>query len=144
VWLNPPYAAGLVDKFAEKLVAHYEAGEVTAAIVLVNNATETRWFRRLADAASAVCYPTGRVRFLEPDGTPGAPLQGQAVLYLGNDVEAFMRAFNRFGHCWRDGRHASYGQPAMPRPCVTPGGGTTMAGVSPEDDASDAVRSCPA
>jgi ParB family chromosome partitioning protein len=99
VWMNPPYAAGLVGKFAEKLVSHHEAGEVTAAVVLVNNATETRWFRALADIASAVCFPTGRVRFRDPDGNPGAPLQGQAVLYLGSDVAAFCAAFADFGFC---------------------------------------------
>jgi ParB family chromosome partitioning protein len=101
VWLNPPYANGLVDRFAEKLATHFEAGEVTAAAVLVNNSTETRWFSRLAAVASAICFPRGRVRFLDPEGNPGAPLQGQAVLFLGADVEAFVRAFAQFGFCAR-------------------------------------------
>jgi ParB family chromosome partitioning protein len=97
VWMNPPYASGLVDDFAGKLVSEYKAGEVTAAVVLVNNGTETAWFRRLLDAASAVCFPTGRVRFLRPDGERGSPLQGQAVLYLGADPDAFDAAFGSLG-----------------------------------------------
>jgi phage N-6-adenine-methyltransferase len=103
VWLNPPYARGLVDRFVAKLVGHYEAGDVTAAVALVNNATETRWCRQCLDAAAAACYPTGRVEFLRPDGTASdnGALQGQLVFYLGGDVAGFRAAFERFGPVWR-------------------------------------------
>ena len=37
VWLNPPYGQPLVRWFSEKLVNHYQAGEVTMACALVNN-----------------------------------------------------------------------------------------------------------
>jgi ParB family chromosome partitioning protein len=77
VWINPPYAPGLVDAFVAKLVGHYRDGDVTAALVLVNNATETGWFRQLADAASAICFPTGRVRFLAPEGARGRRYRGK-------------------------------------------------------------------
>jgi hypothetical protein len=73
--------------------------DVVAAVVLVNNSTETTWFRCCAEAASAICFPTGRVRFLDPDSRPGAPLQGQAVIYLGDDSERFMEVFGSFGFC---------------------------------------------
>ena len=97
VWMNPPYAAGLVDRFAEKLVEHYEGGEVEQAIILVNNATETAWFHRMAKAAAAICFPKGRVRFWQPSGPLGAPLQGQAVIYMGQNVAGFVHAFGGFG-----------------------------------------------
>jgi ParB family chromosome partitioning protein len=100
VWLNPPYTVGVVDQFVAKLVEHVAAGDVSAAVVLVNNATETRWFRQAAAVATAVCFPAGRVKFLDEQGNSGAPLQGQAVLYFGTATEAFVSEFSRFGLCF--------------------------------------------
>jgi phage N-6-adenine-methyltransferase len=97
VWLNPPYASDLVQKFADKLAAELFSGNVEEAIVLVNNATETKWFRKLVDSASAICFPTGRVRFWGINGNVGAPLQGQALVYIGDDAELFWEQFRNFG-----------------------------------------------
>src|SRR5690606_18180312 len=94
VWMNPPYAANLIGRFTEKLCEHFEDGEVTEAVVLVNNATETGWFQQMAKLASAICFPKGRVRFLDPAGNPGAPLQGQAVIYMGPNRERFFECFD--------------------------------------------------
>jgi hypothetical protein len=93
VWLNPPYAGDLIGKFAAKLVA---AADVSAAVVLVNNATETRWFQALIGRAAAVCFPGGRVKFWHPE-RESAPLQGQAVIYIGPEPETFRHAFAAFG-----------------------------------------------
>lgn len=97
VWLNPPYRAGLIVHFVNKLVYHYLAGDVTTAIVLVNNATETGWFQRLAGVAAAVAFPTARVRFWRPDGRHSSPLQGQAICYIGENADGFRQEFSRFG-----------------------------------------------
>jgi len=98
VWMNPPYSQPLCGQFCEKLTAEFETPNVTGAIVLVNNATETVWFQAMAELAGAVCFPKGRIRFIDKDGNPrGAPLQGQAILYFGDDVCAFDAAFKSFG-----------------------------------------------
>ena len=97
VWLNPPYATDLINQFADKLIAHVDTKDVPAAVVLVNNATETAWFRQLVSRANAICFPSSRIKFWSADGAVGAPLQGQAVLYFGTDRDAFIEAFKPFG-----------------------------------------------
>jgi phage N-6-adenine-methyltransferase len=96
VWLNPPYAQPLIDLFCTRLVEQYTDGHVTEACVLVNNATETAWFQTVAAAAAAICFPRGRIKFWHPDKV-SAPLQGQAILYLGPNVAGFDASFDPFG-----------------------------------------------
>jgi len=96
VWLNPPYAQPLMGQFSEKLVS--ELPKLTSVIVLVNNATETKWFQSMAKKANALCFPKTRIKFIDRQGKEsGAPLQGQAFLYFGNNIKEFTRNFNQFG-----------------------------------------------
>jgi hypothetical protein len=95
IWMNPPYAQPLISQFCERLAVAVEAG--SEAIVLVNNATETAWFQRLGDVCTAICFPRSRIRFLDPLGNPGAPLQGQAIVYCGPHVAAFVQEFGQYG-----------------------------------------------
>ena len=98
VWMNPPYASELVKQFASKFAGHIISGEITAGVVLVNNSTDSQWFRELIDCgASAILFVTGRVKFLDPQGNPGAPLQGQALIYFGDKSEKFLAEFSKFG-----------------------------------------------
>jgi phage N-6-adenine-methyltransferase len=98
VWMNPPYSGDLVGRFITKLCQHLDAAEVTQAVVLVNNATETAWFQSLLQRASAVCFPKGRIRYLDRTGqVKQSPLQGQAFVYFGPDRDAFSLVFSRFG-----------------------------------------------
>ena len=98
VWMNPPYAQPLMGDFAEAVASKYESGEIDQACILVNNGTETQWFQRMLGAADAVCFPKTRIKFLDPDGNPsGAPLQGQAILYMGGNVKAFSNLFAEEG-----------------------------------------------
>ena len=101
VWLNPPYTSGLVDAFVAKLCEHYASGDVPAALLLVNNATDTMWFQDAACRASAICFTCGRVKFLDQDGNPGAPLQGQAIVYYGDNQSLFGECFIGLGFCVR-------------------------------------------
>ena len=95
VWMNPPYSSDLITKFIEKLKE--QRGNYEQAIILVNNATETQWFYEIVKIASAVCFPKSRVKFYMPDGKTGAPLQGQAVLYVGDNYEKFISEFGGIG-----------------------------------------------
>lgn len=95
VWLNPPYASDLIVKFIDKLIE--EGANFDQAVVLVNNATETEWFCKLVSIADSVCFPKGRVKFYMPDGKTGAPLQGQAIVYIGERPDRFHAEFARIG-----------------------------------------------
>ena len=98
VFMNPPYAQPLIANFAKAVAEKFSNKEITEAIVLVNNATETEWFNEMIKHASAVCFPNGRIRFVNKEGKPsGAPLQGQAVLYFGSKIQKFISEFKSFG-----------------------------------------------
>jgi ParB family chromosome partitioning protein len=98
VWMNPPYAQPLITQFCSALVEKFQAGEVKQACVLVNNGTETGWFQSLLEHASAACLVKTRIKFIDKDGNPsGAPLQGQAILYLGKNTGEFSDVFSSFG-----------------------------------------------
>ena len=93
VWLNPPYSSTLIVSFADKVAER----EFEQAVVLVNNATETKWFKTLIDNADAFVFKTGRIKFLKYDGQHNAPLQGQAFIYFGNNAERFLAEFEQYG-----------------------------------------------
>lgn len=93
IWLNPPYAKDLLPKFADK----FAESEFNQAIILVHNATETKWFLKFINKASAVVFPTGRVDCKTPGENLSQPLQGSAVIYSGENPEHFLEVFKKFG-----------------------------------------------
>ena len=97
VFLNPPYSVNLLAPFIDKTVASVKAGQVEEAIVLVNNATETKWFSRLAEVADRFCFLKSRVKFWKPDTAKAAPLQGQCVAYIGSNGSSFWDGFASLG-----------------------------------------------
>ena len=97
VWMNPPYESRLINQFSERMCKAVEDGEIEQAVILVNNATETRWFQGMAGVASAICFPQGRVRFWHPSKASATPLQGQAIIYIGENVDQFRNEFGGMG-----------------------------------------------
>jgi hypothetical protein len=99
VFLNPPYSNGLIGKFAAKLIEEWNSGRMTEAVMVVHNCTETRWFQSVMRAATATCFPSKRIRFDAPNGSPGPlPLRGQTFFYFGKNVDKFTDVFGgKFG-----------------------------------------------
>lgn len=97
VWMNPPYAADLVQKFTDKMVSEFESGNTNEAIVLVNNATETQWFNNMIQGASAVAFPKGRIRYESTSREMNTPIQGQAFIYFGDNKNKFCDVFKEIG-----------------------------------------------
>lgn len=99
LWLNPPYCKSGGTSNQElwtcKLLAEYEAGRIQQAILLVNAATETRWFQRLYDFP--MCFVKGRIRFNSPTGIITGPTVGSAFVYFGSDSQQFVTVFSQFG-----------------------------------------------
>jgi DNA N-6-adenine-methyltransferase (Dam) len=98
VFLNPPYHRELMPLFIEKLITEFEAGRISAAIVLTNNCTDTEWFLAAEAACNAICFTNGRIKFTQGDGVMEVlPTQGQAFFYFGPDVAAFDETFETIG-----------------------------------------------
>jgi phage N-6-adenine-methyltransferase len=97
VFLNPPYAQPTMEQFVDKLLAEVQSGRVSAAILLINSFTGTKWFCRAAKAAAAICFTTGRIRFESPDGDLASPALGQLFFYFGDDPTRFAEAFGQVG-----------------------------------------------
>ena len=98
VWMNPPYSGDLVGKFTSKMAYHFENGDISEAIVLVNNATETGWFCEIVSVASAIAFCRGRIKYIDINGEQvNSPLQGQAFIYLGEDTDKFLNEFSKYG-----------------------------------------------
>ena len=96
VWLNPPYSQPDISNFA-KAVTSKSYDEI---MILVNNATETDWFRMMAEISEAICFINKRLKFIDRDGKPsGSPLQGQAIIYRGNNIDGFIKKFKENGLC---------------------------------------------
>lgn len=99
VWLNPPYGRlnghSSQGVWSGALLASYRYGDVQQAILLVNAATDTRWFQPLW--SYPICFVRGRIRFSTSTGTPSGPTHGSAMVYLGQRRGRFIAEFARFG-----------------------------------------------
>jgi hypothetical protein len=97
VWMNPPYRRGLVGAFVNRLIDCYVAGEVEAAVVLVNlHRAGSAWFQRLATHGHR-CELRRRVIFWGPNGATFRAQHDDAVFYLGAKPRRFRRWFGPLG-----------------------------------------------
>lgn len=101
VWMNPPYSNPEVQQFAAKVIAEYQSGRVTEAIVLTNNSADTGWHRAMQDACTRYCTTTGRIRFESPTRQGNSPAMGQSFFYFGANPERFKEVFSAIGNVWR-------------------------------------------
>jgi phage N-6-adenine-methyltransferase len=97
VFLNPPYSRGHIERFVAKLVQEFEAGNITAAILLCNSTTSARWYHKVLNSASAICLPRGNLEFEKPNGTKGKSPLPSTLFYFGSDAARFRKVFGRVG-----------------------------------------------
>lgn len=91
VYMNPPYG-DVISDWVDKAATSYETGDINAAILLVPARTDTQWFRRLRSFPR--CFVWGRLKF--SGSTNSAPFPSM-VVYLGEDIQSFTRAFDDIG-----------------------------------------------
>lgn len=97
VFLNPPYAYPLIEHFIEKLCAEIQQGNVTAAVLLTNDNSDTKWWHLAAIKSLRVCHTLGRINFYKADGEVTQPTNGQSFFYFGDEAASFARVFRKFG-----------------------------------------------
>jgi hypothetical protein len=97
VWMNPPYSRDLLPLFVDKFLSEWDSKNIRAGIVLTHAYTDTSWFHKLAVLASPICLTAGRIKFLDTDGVPAAPTQGQAFFYFGDNPQEFSATFAETG-----------------------------------------------
>ena len=96
VWLNPPYGLeGGASIWTRELIARYESGLVTEAVLLVNANTEAKWFQPLYEYL--ICFTNHRIRFYNASGESSQPTQGNALIYLGKQEQRYIELFRAFG-----------------------------------------------
>ena len=98
VFMNPPYGRGLVESAVDLFLDNWKNESVSQGVVLVNNATETRWFQSLLRSGAAVCFPDRRIAFSNDDGKHiSSNTRGQAFFYFGHRMLRFSDVFGRIG-----------------------------------------------
>lgn len=100
IYLNRPYSKRMTTLFVDKFINEWSMGHIESAILLINNATDTKWFKRLCELSHRVCLVTGRINFIHPDPVlrdVKNNSHGQIFLYYGKNADIFSKVFSRHG-----------------------------------------------
>ena len=93
-WLNPPFSEA--GKFAKAAIRNAPLARVV--VVLVPSATDTRYWKALAESASEVWMSRGRIKFVNPEtNAPQSnnPIGSTIFVLQGHSVrDAFMGFFD--------------------------------------------------
>jgi len=95
IFLNPPYQFPEIEQFTNKLIE--ELPNINSAILLTNNNTDTKWFRKCAHNAQIICFTEGRINFYKQDKEKTYPTNGQTFFYYGNNDQRFIEIFKYIG-----------------------------------------------
>lgn len=95
VFLNPPYQMPKIREFTDKLIN--ELSNLTAAILLTNNNTDTLWFHKCADYSKLICFTKGRINFYKENEEQTGPVNGQVFFYFGDNESKFIEIFSQCG-----------------------------------------------
>jgi phage N-6-adenine-methyltransferase len=97
VWCNPPYSSP--EPWVRRLIAHHRAGEVPAALLLLNIAGTPEWARLLWNGGYKVCIVAERIEFRRADGQKrkSKNMYDQFIWYFGKHQRRFTAVFGQYG-----------------------------------------------
>jgi hypothetical protein len=104
VYMNPPYGDRINDWIARLLQALHDK-EINSAIALLPARTDTDWCAPLFDFR--ICFIHGRLKFGAAENSAPFP---SMLVYLGDDIQAFIDAFRDIGRIMRHCDDASCGK----------------------------------
>ena len=97
LWMNPPFARGLIDRFVDRLVQSVAHGSVSQAVMLTHNNTDTEWFHVALQATSCFALLRGRVKYWSDRGESSAPLNGAVLYFYGISTHQVQSVFGEHG-----------------------------------------------
>lgn len=98
VFMNPPYGRKVIDASIDIFLENWNNKSILQAVVLVNNATETKWFQSLLRSANSICMPERRISFEAVDGkNVSGNTRGQVFFYFGRQSSKFENVFKSIG-----------------------------------------------
>ncbi len=84
------------SEWINKIIAEYEAGNITEAVIICFVNSSENWFRPLLGYPQL--FPNGRVHYLKPDGSKAdSCTKGSVITYLGTNLTEFKRLFGAHG-----------------------------------------------
>ncbi len=104
-FMNPPYSRGLCSAAISRFLFMMEAGAFSRGILLLNNATDTKWFHQLRPYTHALCFTDHRISFENVDGkSVSGNTRGQMFIFVASSLKRgpnarskFRRNFESFG-----------------------------------------------
>lgn len=98
IFMNPPYGRGGQATWSKKMIDEFTSGHIQQGIMLLNAATDTKWFKPMWNYT--ICFVNERIRFVSEDGIQKqSPTHGSVFVYLGPEAgrERFISEFKKFG-----------------------------------------------
>ncbi len=88
-WVNPPYSRGMIAPCVAKAIEYVDEG---TTLILVNSSTSAKWYQRLLNECSAVCFLSRRLQFTSPSRPYGnSNRYDQTLFYFGSFSDDFAK-----------------------------------------------------
>lgn len=95
VWMNHPFGKAHNRQWINKLVAEFNAGNISRACCICFASTSEAWFQPLFNHAQ--CYLSPRLNYISQGNVKKGVSKGSVVTYFGPHVERFAAVFGQNG-----------------------------------------------